>query len=168
MIKISPLKENRDGNNRKSIIQTIILKKNTGNRTTINNNTNSINGNNTEISDKSFKVSELSYFNVKKKCRINFSQGKIYVKLGRDKNNFIHFIFYDSSLRLRFQGLINTKKSSLNIDINNNNCVIINEIIGLIYYSDENGNSKYDMIVTNAYIHFLNKTDINNFLNCLC
>ena len=93
MIKISPLKENRDGNNRKSIIQTIILKKNTGNRPTINNNPNSINGNNTEISDKSFKVSELSYFNVKKKCRINFSQGKIYVKLGRDKNNFIHFIF---------------------------------------------------------------------------
>ena len=75
--------------------------------------------------------------------------------------------FYDTSSRLRFQGLINVKKSTLNIDINNKNCVKINEIIGLIYYSDENGNSKYDMTVTNIDIYFLTKTDINKFLNCL-
>ena len=167
MIQISSLKDNKNDNAQKFLSQTIILNKFSGNQQTINKSPNSINENKTEIPDIPFKISNLSYYNVKKKCKINFCQGKIYVKLKRDKNNYINLVFYDTALRLRFQGLINTKHTTLSIDINNQNCVKINKIIGLIYYSDENGNSKYDMIVTNIYIYFLSKTDINNFLNSL-
>ena len=167
MFDISYIKDIEDVKNPRSLIQTIILKKNAENRHTIHDTSNLLNENYTNIPDFPFKISNLSYYNVRKKSKINFSQGKIYVKLTRDKNNYINLTFYDTSSRLRFQGLINVKKSTLNIDINNKNCVKINEIIGLIYYSDENGNSKYDMTVTNIDIYFLTKADINKFLNCL-
>ena len=103
----------------------------------------------------------------KKKSKINFSQGKIYLSSTKDKKEFINLNFYDTSLRLRFQCFINIKKSSLSIDINDNNCVKINEVIGLIYYVGKSGNNEYDTIVTNAYIYFQTKGDINNFFNFL-
>ena len=167
MIEISYMKDIEDINNRKQLIQTIILKKNIENSQTIHNTSSFLNEKNESIPDMPFKISKFSYYNVKKKCKTNFSQGKIYVKLTRDRNNYINLTFYDTSLRLRFQGLINVKKSTLNIDIIYKNCVKINEIIGLIYFMDETGNSKYDMTVTNIDIYFLTKTDINKFFNCL-
>ena len=102
-----------------------------------------------------------------KKSKINFSKGKIYLKTAMDKNNCINLTFYDTSFSLRFQGFINTKKSSFALDINSKNCVKINEIIGLVFYIDENGQSKYDVIVTNVYIYFQAKEDINDFFNSL-
>ena len=127
-----------------SLKQTIIIEKNKNSVSKIK----KLNNENEEISlDISFKINKLSYFNVKKKIKINYAQGKIYLQSSKDKKNYINLSFYDTSLRLRFQGFINTKKSSFSIDINNENCVKINEIIGLIYFSDEHGESKYDMIV---------------------
>ena len=117
--------------------------------------------------DISFKLNKFAYFNVKKKSKINFGQGKIYLKTATDKDNCINLAFYDSLSMLRFQGFINTKKSSFVVDINNKNCVKINEIIGLIFYLDDKGQSKYDIIVTNIFIYFQEKEDLNEFFDSL-
>ena len=147
-----------------SLKQTIIIEKNKNSVSKIK----KLNNENEEISlDISFKINKLSYFNVKKKSKINFGQGKIYLKTAMDKDNCINLAFYDSSSCLRFQGFINTKKSSFVVDINNKNCVKINEIIGLIFYLDDEGQSKYDIIVTNIFIYFQEKEDLNEFFDSL-
>ena len=91
-----------------------------------------------------------------------------YLNSDKKTNYYLDLTFYDTSLHLRFQGFIDTKRSSFFIDINEPNCVRINSIIGLIYYVDENGENKHDTIVTNIYINFQSKKDINFFFNSLC
>ena len=89
MFEISYIKDIEDIKNPRSLTQTIILKKNAENRHTIHDTSSLLNENYTNIPDFPFKISNLSYYNVRKKSKINFSQGKIYVKLTRDKNNII-------------------------------------------------------------------------------
>ena len=163
----SPLKENKNDIKIKSQTQTIILTKpNMNNKSKEKNKI--INKENIPLPlDISFKISKLAYYNVKKKSRINFGQGKIYFKTAMDKDNCINVTFYDTSSNLRFQGFINTKKSSFVVDINNKNCVKINQIIGLIFYLDEKGQSKYDITVTNIFIFFQDKKDLNEFFDSL-
>ena len=166
MYEISPFKIIPTNKKRGSMTQLIILNKHSGKKQIENKNTKI--ENEPHNIDKSFKINKFNYYHVKKKCKINFNQGKIYLKSDMDKNNkCINMSFYDTSLRLRFQGFINPKNASITNDINNENCVKINEIIGLIYYMDENGNSKYDMMATNISIHFNSEDDLNNFFNCL-
>ena len=154
----SPLKENKNDINIKT--QTIILTKpNMNNKSKEKNKI--INKENIPLPlDISFKISKLAYYNVKKKSRI-------YFKTATDKDNCINVTFYDTSSNLRFQGFINTKKSSFVVDINNKNCVKINQIIGLIFYLDEKGQSKYDITVTNIFIYFQDKKDLNEFFDSL-
>ena len=136
-----PFKIIPNNKKRNSMTQLIILNKLSAKKQIENENNNSNVENESNNIDKSFKINRFSYYNVKKKCKINFNQGKVYIKSGMDKNNkSINLSFYDTSLRLRIQGLINPKQTLINID-NNQNCVKINGIIGLIYYDLE---SKYN------------------------
>ena len=158
----------QDLKNCKQLIQTIILKK-SDKYTKAENSDKKLVKENTAIDlDMSFKVNKFGYFNVKKRTKIYFGQGKINLKTDKDKENTINLIFYDSSLNLRFQGIIDTKKFSFNVDINSQNCVKVNEIIGLIFYLDENGQNKYDIMMTNIYIYFQNENDMNLLLNSFC
>ena len=168
MIDNSSLKENKNNINFNQLTQTIILNKSNREKTISNKNALNTFENKREKPNSSFKINKLSYFNVKKKCKVNFSQGKIYLNSDRKTNYYLDLTFYDTSLHLRFQGFIDTKRSSFFIDINEPNCVRINKIIGLIYYVDENGENKHDTIVTNIYINFQSKKDINFFFNSLC
>ena len=162
-----PFKIIPNNKKRNSMTQLIILNKLSTKKQTENENINSNVENESNNIDKSFKINRFSYYNVKKNCKINFNQGKVYIKSDMDKNNkSINLSFYDTSLRLRIQGLINPKQTLINID-NNQNCIKINGIIGLIYYTDENGNSKYDMMATNISIYFTSEDDLNDFFNPL-
>ena len=162
MNPFEPLKEAKSNTKIKQLKQTIILNKShkSKKRPTI--------PTKSTFSKVSFNISTFSYLNVKKKSKVNFGQGKINLNTSKDENNCINLTFYDTSLRLRFQAFINKKKSSINIDINNENCLKINQIIGLAYYFDENGERKYDTILTNIFIYFMDKKDINNFFNSIC
>ena len=162
------LKMNLDIKNSNPLIQTIILNKSDKNIKPENSNKKRSKENTINDLDISFKVNKFGYYNVKKKSKVYFAQGKINLKTEKDKDNNINLTFYDTSLNLRFQGIINTKKSSFIVDINNENCVIINELIGFIFYIDENGLNKYDMIMTNIYIFFQKKEDMDNLFNLLC
>ena len=167
MNEISPFKIIPNNKKRNSMTQLIILNKLSAKKQIENENINSNIENESQNIDKSFKINKFSYYNVKKKCKIYFNQGRIYIKSDMDKNNkSINLSFYDTSSRLRIQGLIKPKQSLINID-NNENCVKINEIIGLIYYIDDNGNSKYDMMATNISIYLIYEDDLNNFFNSL-
>ena len=159
---------NPDIKNSNQLIQTIILKKSDKYIKAENTDKKLVKENTAIDLDMSFKVNKFGYFNVKKRTKIYFGQGKINLKTDKDKENTINLIFYDSSLNLRFQGIIDTKKLSFNVDINSQNCVIFNKIIGLIFYSDENGQNKYDIMMTNIYIYFQNEDDMNLLLNSLC
>ena len=161
----SPLKEHNNDKNIMPLTQIIILNK--PKKKSKEKNKKSNKENIPLPLDISFKLNKFAFFNVKKKSKINFGQGKIYLKTAMDKDNCINLAFYDSSSCLRFQGFINTKKSSFVVDINNKNCVKINEIIGLIFYLDDEGQSKYDIIVTNIFIYFQEKEDLNEFFDSL-
>ena len=117
MIDNSSLKENKNNINFNQLTQTIILKKSNREKTIGNKNALSTLENKREKLNSSFKINKLSYFNVKKKCKVNFSQGKIYLNSDRKTNYYLDLTFYDTSLRLRFQGFIDTKRSSFFIDI---------------------------------------------------
>ena len=156
----------------KSLMQTITLNKardqnklNAIENQNLNNK--NINDDIKEILDISFKINKLSYYNIKKKSKIYFNKGKLYIKPNEDGNNFINLIFYDTSLMLRFQGFADIKKSSFIIDTTYENCAKVKEIIGLVYYIDEKGNNKYDIIVTNIYIFFQSKNDLYKFFKIL-
>ena len=162
------LKMNLDIKNNNPLIQTIILNKSDKNIKSENSNKKSGKENTLNDLNISFKVNKFGYYNAKKKYKVYFAQGKINLSTEKDKDNNINLTFYDTSLNLRFQGIINTKKSSFIVDINNENCVIINELIGFIFYIDENGLNKYDMIMTNIYLFFQKKEDMDNLFNLLC
>ena len=159
---------NPDIKNSNQLIQTIILKKSDKYIKAENSDKKLVKENTSIDLDMSFKVNKFGYFNVNKRTKIYFGQGKIHLKKDEDKENTINLTFNDSSLNLRFQGIIDTKKLSFNVDINSQNCVIFNKIIGLIFYTDENGQNKYDMMMTNIYIYFQNEDDMNLLLNLLC
>ena len=115
--------------------------------------------------DISYKINKLSYFDVHKKRYIFFGCGKITLKLSESNNDYINIIFYDSCLQLRLQGFISIKFSSLSLDINKINCVLINKIIVFLYHMDNSGESKYEKIMTNIHIYFSNEEDKNKFID---
>ena len=115
--------------------------------------------------DIPFKILGLSYFNVKDKKYVFFGGGKIILKLSESNGEYINLSLYDSCLQLRFQGFISIKFSSLSLDINKDNCVLINKIIGLVYYTDHNGEPKSNKLMTNIRIYFENENDKNDFID---
>ena len=78
MIDNSSLKENKNNINFNQLTQTIILNKSNRDKTISNKNALNTFENKREKPNSSFKINKLSYFNVKKKCKVNFSQGKIF------------------------------------------------------------------------------------------
>mgnify|MGYP006873051208 CR=1 FL=1 len=117
--------------------------------------------------DISYKIFGMSYFNVKNRKYVFFGGGKIILKLSESNDEYINLSLYDSYLQLRFQGFISIKLSSLSLDINRENCVLINKIIGLVYYLDNNGESKSNKLMTNIRIYFQNENDKNDFIDSL-
>ena len=115
--------------------------------------------------DIPFKILGMSYFNVKDKKYVFFGGGKIIIKLSESNGEYINLSLYDSCLQLRFQGFISIKFSSLSLDINKDNCVLINKIIGLVYYTDHNGEQKSNKLMTNIRIYFENENDKNDFID---
>ena len=115
--------------------------------------------------DIPFKILGLSYFNVKDKKYVFFGGGKIILKLSESNGEYINLSLYDSCLQLRFQGFISIKYSSLSLDINKDNCVLINKIIGFVYYTDLNGEPKSNKLMTNIRIYFENENDKNDFID---
>ena len=109
----------------------------------------------------------MSYFDVKNKNFKAFGFGKI--KISKHDNNYINILFHDSSLQLKFQGLISIKLSSLSLDNNKKNCIIIKKIIGFMYYTDDLDAAKADKILTDIHLYFQNENDIDNFIdNLIC
>ena len=115
--------------------------------------------------DIPFKILGLSYFNVKDKKYVFFGGGKIILKLSESNGEYINLSLYDSCLQLRFQGFISIKYSSLSLDINKDNCVLINKLIGFVYYTDHNGEQKSNKLMTNIRIYFENENDKNDFID---
>ena len=115
--------------------------------------------------DISFKISGMSYFNVKDKKYVFFGGGKIILKLSESNGEYISLSLYDSCLQLRFQGFISIKFSSLSLDLNKDNCVLINKIIGFVYYTALNGEPKSNKSMTNIRIYFENENDKNDFID---
>jgi hypothetical protein len=121
---------------------------------------------NDEVKDDiPFKILGLSYFNVKDKKYVFFGGGKIILKLSESNGEYINLSLYDSCLQLRFQGFISIKYSSLSLDINKDNCVLINKLIGFVYYTDHNGEQKSNKLMTNIRIYFENENDKNDFID---
>ena len=116
-------------------------------------------------SDISYKIFGMSYFNVKNKKYVFFGGGKIILKMSESNDEYINLSLYDSCLQLRFQGFISIKFSSLSLDINKDHCVLINKIIGLVYYIDQNGEPKSNKLMTNIRIYFENENDKNDFID---
>ena len=117
--------------------------------------------------DISYKISKLTYFDVKKKKYISFGYGKIILKLSDSNEENINIIFYDSSSQLKFQGFLSIKFSSLSLDINNKNCILINKILAYIYLLNNFGEVSSDKILTNINLYFLYEEDKNNFIDSL-
>jgi len=115
--------------------------------------------------DISFKIFGMSYFNVKDKKYVFFGGGKIILKLSESNGEYISLSLYDSCLQLRFQGFISIKFSSLSLDLNKDNCVLINKIIGFVYYTALNGEPKSNKLMTNIRIYFENENDKNDFID---
>ncbi len=112
-----------------------------------------------------FKINKMSYFDVKNRNFKKFGFGKI--KLTRKDSNYINIIFHDSSLQLRFQGLISIKLSSLILDTNKTNCVIIKKIIGFIYHINDIGETNTENIITDIHLYFKTEDDIDTFINSI-
>ena len=113
-----------------------------------------------------FKLNKMSYLNVKNKKYIVFGYGKVPLTSNNDIN-YINFYFHDSSLKLRFQGLIYIKITSFSLDINKNNCIKINKIIGIISNKDDLDDAKTEKILTDIYLYFNSEDDVKNFFNCI-
>ena len=112
----------------------------------------------------SFQVNKMSYFEVKSRKYKYFGFGKI--KLSKNNNDdYINIIFHDSSLQLRFQGLISIKLSSLSIDNTKMNCIIIKKIIGIIYNINDIGETYNEKLITDIHLYFRNGDDPDNFIN---
>ena len=116
--------------------------------------------------DFTFKINKLSYLDVKKKAYINFGFGKINIT-SNSNNDLINIFFHDSSLQLRFQGFISVQLSSLSLDINKKNCIKINKAIGLLNNRDNLIGADSEKILTDIYLYFQTKNDINYFFDSL-
>ena len=152
----------KDENNQKYLTQIINLHKNNKIIKRINKDNDKSND---EINIPSFKVNKMSYFDVKNRNYKTFGFGKI--KISKYDNDYINILFHDSSLQLRFQGLISIKLSSLSLDNNKKNCIIIKKIIGFMYYTDDLDEAKADKILTDIHLYFQNENDIDNFIDNL-
>ena len=113
-----------------------------------------------------FKLYKMSYLDIKNKKYIYFGYGKLTLSSNSD-NDYINLYFHDSSLKLRFQGLISIKYSSFSLDINKNKCIKANNIIGITYYMNNSGETKIEKFLTDIYLYFENEKDENTFLNNL-
>ena len=152
----------KDENNQKYLTQIINLHKNNKIIKRINKDNDKSND---EINIPSFKVNKMSYFDVKNRNYKTFGFGKI--KISKNDNDYINILFHDSSLQLRFQGLISIKLSSLSLDNNKKNCMLIKKIIGFMYYTDDLDEAKADKILTDIHLYFRNENDIDNFIDNL-
>ena len=111
-----------------------------------------------------FQINKMSYFEVKSRKYKYFGFGKI--KLSKNNSDdYINIIFHDSSFQLRFQGLISIKLSSLSIDNNKMNCIVIKKIIGIIYYINDIGETYNEKLITDIHLYFRNGDDVDNFIN---
>ena len=144
--------------NNENLEQIIYLDKNNGKNIELKNNLRDF--------EFSFKLNKMSYLDIKNKKYIYFGFGRLTItsNLG---NDYINLFFHDSSLKLRFQGLISIKFTSFSLDINKKNCIKVNNIIGIVHYMNNSGETKTENFLTDIYLYFENENDENEFLNNL-
>ena len=136
--------------NNENLKQIIYLDKNNGKSIKLNNN----------LRDFifSYKLIKMSYLDIKNKKYIYFGFGKVTLS-SNSGYDYINLFYHDSSLKMRFQGLISIKLTSFSLDINKKNCIKVNNIIGI--NSDE---AKTGNFLTDIYLYFENENDENQFL----
>ena len=139
--------------NNENLKQIIYLDKNNGKSIKLNNN----------LRDFifSYKLIKMSYLDIKNKKYIYFGFGKVTLS-SNSGYDYINLFYHDSSLKMRFQGLISIKLTSFSLDINKKNCIKVNNIIGI--NSDE---TKTGNFLTDIYLYFENEDDEIKFLNNL-
>ena len=152
------LNNSKDEKNKENITQIIYLDK--------NDRKNIILKNNLRDFEINFKLNKMSYLDIKQKKYIYFGFGRLTLS-SNSNNDYINLYFHDSSLKMRFQGLISIKLTSFSLDINKNNCIKANNIIGIIYYMNNPGLTKTEKFLTDIYLYFENENDENKFLNNL-
>ena len=141
-----------------NLTQIIYLDKNNGKSVELKNNLRDF--------ELSFKLNKMSYLDIKNKKYIYFGFGRLTLSSNLG-NDYINLFFHDSSLKLRFQGLISIKLTSFSLDINKNNCIKVNNIIGIIHHMNNSGETKTGNFLTDIYLYFENENDENEFLNNL-
>ena len=147
-----------DKRNNENLTQIIYLDKNNGKTITLKNNLKKF-----EIN---FRLNKMSYLDIKNKKYIYFGFGRLTLS-SNSANDYINLFFHDSSLKLRFHGLISIKLTSFSLDINKNNCIKANNIIGIFYYMNNLDETKIEKYLTDIYLYFEDENDENLFLNNL-
>ena len=148
----------KEKRNNENLEQIIYLDKNIGKNIELKNNLRDF--------EFSFKLIKMSYLDIKNKKYIYFGFGKL--TLSANSNyDYINLLYHDSSLKMRFQGYISIKLTSFSLDINKKNCIKVNNIIGIVHYMNNSGETKTENFLTDIYLYFENENDENEFLNNL-